>query len=125
MSAVSAWPEVWSKRNGKHVHTYALYSINCTRFREAESEEKPFSTRPSVLPGHRDGGRPDDGNGGDDPAHVLRPLLLRPHDQPPPVQRDRHDRDRRDEYRRRLQQADHPAAELQEEEEEGGRMLGE
>ena len=66
------------------------------------------------LPGHCDGGRPDDWYGGDHFTHVLRSLLLRPHDQPPPVQRDRHDGDRRDEDRGRLQQPDHSAAELQE-----------
>ena len=65
-----------------------------------------------ILPGHCDGGSPDDRYGGDNLAHVLRPLLLRPHDQPPPVQRDRHDGDRGDEDRGRLQQSDHSAAEL-------------
>ena len=85
-----------------------------TKFCVAIGDKATLCCTPSDLPGHCDGGRPDDGYGGDDFPHVLRPLLLRPHDQPPPVQRDRHDGDCRDEDRGRLQQPDHSAAELQE-----------
>ena len=63
-------------------------------------------------PRHGDGHHPDDGDRSHDLVHVLRPLLLRTHDQPSPVERDRSDRDGRDEDRGALEEAHQTASDL-------------